>query len=185
MKKSLLIPLLLFLSSIIGFGQSNIRRVDFKNFTYSPYCSDTSAQIEPGTKPENFKVKNGEFKKTGGEFDLNFEIYGIIYGDITGDKKEEAVILTTCNTGGQAYFTEGFIYTLNHGKTSFLSRIAGGDRGKGGIFGVKIVKGLLIVERNEGTSDCCAERIITTKYGWNGTKLLKRDKAQSRKANTP
>ena len=98
-------------------AQADIRGVDFKNFLYQPSCTD----MEDGKKPENIKVKNGEFERSkemeGYTDRFYFEVRGIEYGDLTGDGKDEALILTNCNTGGTGQFTEGLIYTMKAGKT--------------------------------------------------------------------
>ena len=85
-------------------GDSNrIRQVDFYNFTYQPYCG--------GDKPdEPVQVKQGAFERSflGQEDFIKFQISEIIFGDLTGDKRNEAVVVTRCSTGGTATFSEGF-----------------------------------------------------------------------------
>ncbi len=91
-------------SSLIVFGfayvgvinaQSDIRKVDFKNFTYEPYCL--------GEDVQKIKVENGEFFKETEEDGYTDRFYfGVTvdgYGDVDGDGKDEAVISSICNTG--------------------------------------------------------------------------------------
>jgi hypothetical protein len=160
-----------------------IRKVDFKNFTYEPYCA--------GEETEKVTVKNGEYsretKEEGYTDRFYFEARDISYGDVDGDNKEDAIILSNCNTGGTGQFTEGFVYTVKTGKPTLLTRIEGGDRAYGGLRSAKMENGLLVVERNgEGESGgaCCPEFVVTTKYKWDG-KALKESGPESKKPFYP
>jgi hypothetical protein len=153
-----------------GDVDRSIRKVDFKNFTYEPYCA--------GDEATKITVKNGEYSKETKEADytdrLYFNVDAPTYGDINGDNSEEAIVLSVCNTGGTGQFSEGFVFTMKNGKPALLTRIGGGDRADGGIRSAKVENGLLMVERNdEGESGgaCCPEFSITTKYKWNGKDL--------------
>lgn len=149
-----------------------IRKVDFKNFTYQPYCVGSEDQTESVT------VKNGEFSEEKKVDDFTerfyFNIFSVVYGDVNGDKKEDAVILSVCNTGGTGNFTEGFIYEMKNGKPALLTRIPGGDRAYGGLREAKIENNLIIIESNdvgEMGGACCPEFIVTSKYRVKGSKL--------------
>ena len=153
-------------------GQSNIRSVDFKNFTFSAHCVEDS--------PKNYTVKNGEYsyeKQEDGYVDrLFFNVTHIAYGDLNGDKQDEAIVLTVCNTGGTGNFSEGFVFGLKAGKPTLLVRIPGGDRGYGGLRETRVENGLLLVESNdagENGASCCPEFIVTTKYRLAAGRLVK------------
>lgn len=151
---------------------NEIRKIDFKNFTYQPYC------VGEENEPEDVTVKNGEFSEEKKVDDFverfYFNIFSVVYGDVNGDKKEDAVILSVCNTGGTGNFTEGFVYELKNGKPSLLTRIPGGDRAYGGLREARVENGLLVIESNdvgEMGGACCPEFIITTKYRVRDDKL--------------
>lgn len=155
-----------------GGINKDIRKVDFKNFTYEPHCV--------GEEVTKVTVKNGEYSKETKEDDFTDRFYFNVetptYGDLNGDNSEEAIILSVCNTGGTGQFSEGFVYTLKNDKPVLLSRIEGGDRAYGGLRSAKAEYGFLEVERNDAGEDgaaCCAESYITTKYKWDGNKLAK------------
>ena len=161
--------LLLSLYSYVP-AQKDIHRVDFKNFTYEPFCASDEA--------EKVTVENGEFsreKQEDGYVDrFYFEVREVAYGDLTGDGSDEAVILSVCNTGGTGNFSEGFIYTIKGGKPALTGRIPGGDRAYGGLHTATVEKGLLVVENydpGEFGASCCPELIVTTTYKLAGTKL--------------
>src|SRR5258706_11104090 len=150
----------LALTGFIGVhAQVDIHKVDFRNFTYRPYCV--------GDEPHKMTVKNGESiedKQMDGYVDHTyFEIRGIKYGDLNADAKDEAIIITNCNTGGTGQFTEGFVYTIKAGKPILWARIPGGDRAYGGLRDARVENGLLVVESNdvgEESGACCPEFIV-------------------------
>lgn len=161
---------------VVGFvgvvAQSgDIRQIDLRNFTYEPFCA--------GDDVETVTVKDGEFfeeKQMEGYTDrFYFKIFDIAYGDLNGDKKDEAVVLSVCNTGGTGNFSEGYIYTMNAGRAARIARIMGGDRAYGGLRSAKVVGGFLMVERNdpgENGGACCPEFILTEKYKLEGERLV-------------
>jgi hypothetical protein len=162
--------LILFGLNLVSLAQTDIHKVNFKNFTYRPYCA--------GEEPEKITVKNGDFTKET-KYDeytehFYFNIFSINYGDLNGDGKDEAVILSACKTGGTGTFSEGFIYAVKAGKPILLTRIPGGDRAWGGLREAKVENGLLVVDRNDpelNQANCCSEYAQIIKYRLNGTKL--------------
>jgi hypothetical protein len=162
---------LLILSTVSVFAQRSVREVDFKNFTYAPYCV--------GETPENITVKNGEFseeKQEDGYVDrFYFRVYDAVFGDLNGDARDEAVIISVCNTGGTGNFSEGFIFGLPAGgKPVLLARIPGGDRAYGGLRTAIVDKGVLVVESNDAGElggACCPESIVRTRYKLAADKL--------------
>jgi hypothetical protein len=147
-----------------------IRKVDFKNFTYEPDCAPDDQK--------KINVKNSEYsyeKPAEGYTDrFYFNVFEISYGDLNKDNSEEAIILTTCNTGGTGNFTQGFIYTLKDGKPVLFASIPGGDRAYGGLRTARVENGQLVVESNdpgENGANCCPQVILTTRYDVSGGKL--------------
>lgn len=179
--KKIVLSLIVLTFAFVGVtnAQSDIRKVDFKNFTFEPNCI--------GEQPEKVTVKDGEFFKETEEdgytdrFFFGVDVDG--YGDIDGDGKDEAVISSICNTGGTGQFSEGFIYTIKNNKPFLLSRIEGGDRAFGGILEISIDNGIVTVDRNDAGEEggaCCAEFAVKTKYKWNGKKMVEFGKAERR-----
>jgi hypothetical protein len=163
MRNILVIAILVF-GFIPACAQNDIRAIDFNNFTYEPECTG-----EEG-KQEKITVKNSEFsseKKMEDYIDrFYFKVFHIAYGELTGDKAEEAIVLTTCNTGGTGYFTEGFVFSMKGEAPVLLTRIPGGDRADGGLRDAKIDGGLLSIEFSDPENNagaCCAEWAVTQK----------------------
>ena len=160
-------------------AQADIRKIDFKNFTYPVLCI--------GEKATNVTVKNGEFleeKQQEGYVDrFYYKIFDVTYGDVTGDQIDEAIILGVCNTGGTGNFSEGFIYSMKGTKLSLIARIPGGDRAYGGLRETRTENGKLVVESNDAGPEggsCCPQRILTNQYRVTGGKLIKIGKEMSR-----
>ncbi len=174
MKKLLILIGIVTLTNIAVYAQTDIHNVDFKNFTYQPSCTD----MEDSKKLENITVKDGKFVREKQEKDyvdrFYFDALEVTYGDMTGDGKDEAIILSNCNTGGTGQFTEGFIYTMKSGKPTLLARVPGGDRADGGLKSLKAVNGQLVVvayDPSANSGACCPEFTMTSTYSINGGNL--------------
>ncbi len=164
---------------MVAFAQSDVKKVDFNNFTYEASCA--------GEDVAKVTVKDGEFseeKQVDGYTDrFFFKSFNVTYGDLTGDKKDEAIVLTVCNTGGSGNFTEGFIYGIKSGKPELLARIPGGDRAYGGLREAYAENGVLTVESNdvgEMGGACCPEFVVTSRYKLSGDKLVEGGKSSRR-----
>jgi hypothetical protein len=168
MKKIFVLFGLMFAFAFSANAQSDIRKVDFRNFTYEIESLDGEAK-------EKVTVEDGHYSRDTEDEKYYFSVEDVVYGDLDGDGKEEAAVGIIVNTGGTGQFSSGLIYTMRGGKATLLTTFEGGDRAYGGIVGAKIVNQTLIVERNapgEFGAACCAEFIETTRYKWNGAKLV-------------
>ena len=186
MKKLICLSYLVLLAAFSISAQDTIRNVDFKNFTYdADYCG--------GENVVKITVKDGVFQKAVKDEDgfvdrMYYSIYGIEYGDINGDGKDEAVILSMCNTGGTGNFTEAYIYEIQNGKPIRIMLLSGGDRAFGGLRKAWIEDQILIVESNDAGpagGACCPEFIVTNKYRYEGKRLREIGKSTSREIYPP
>ncbi len=167
---------------------SNIRGVDFLNYTYqSTACADDLG-ISTAVK-----VKNGSFNR-----EQNFySVYDkkIIYGDINGDGNEDAVVKIAC--GSSAGTFRGFeikVYTFENGKAKLLAQTdyqnVEKDYKKTYADGfiilinesdVKIDKDHLIFQVFADGSNASPENITTFDYKLSGTKLVLNGKPQRKR----
>jgi hypothetical protein len=150
-------------------GARDIRRVDFRNFAFK--ASGESVRLHRG---------RGTYRENGDEtFSYTVERVSVVYGDLTGDGRDEAALTIRYNGGGTGAFSKGFVFTLRRGRPVLLVSFEGGDRADGGINEVRIRGGLLNVQRNEPeringvpAGLCCPMYWVTTRYRWDGARLL-------------
>ena len=144
---------------------ADIRSVDFKNFAYRPSCTNKLV-----------RVKEGKYEVHRPPERLLFRVVEVVYGDLTGDGRDEAVVTTYCDTGGSGGFSEGYVYTMRGRRAAMIVRLKGGDRALGGIHMVSVVNGTLVVARlapetPEGPA-CCPKYIETSTYQLKGRQLV-------------
>lgn len=204
MKRFTLCVVLILLFTVAGLAQSkkpvkkttqtksevtDIRRVDFLNFTYqSSLCSQDIRGIS-----KTVKVRKGNF-------DNNEVYYGvvenkIIYGDVTGDGREEAIVHIGCGELAANFgLSEIFIYTLQNGRVILLAELDDKDmerdynryHSNGTLWrivddGVRVINALLIIERFSEGSHASPEYIVTLNYRLNGTRLALSGKPNRKK----
>jgi hypothetical protein len=146
---------------------SPIRSVNFENFTYPEIGSRGKFTLKDGQEPTDSDPRS---------------LVDVIYGDVTGDGEEEALVVHSQSTGGSAipYFV--YVYTMNRGKPKLLWSFYAGERGDGGLRQVYGEGGGLVVELygrdrvvNGGTSVeednigvCCPKFYTRSRYEWRG-----------------
>ena len=154
---------------LAAVSAAGIRTVDFNNFTYPADLLNGSGArgtltLRNGTfafedKANYVKVECGHRK--------------VVYGDLTGDGQDEAVVTLWCSTGGTGFFTEAYVYAMQNGHAKLLTSLAGGDRGDQGIYRVSIANQQLMIVRGDVTEGvCCPDRFTETAYKWNGKSFV-------------
>ena len=167
------------LTSQPAFSQqprSNIRSVDFANFTF-PWTADL------GNPKKSFTLRNGELPATRNERgfidEMGVFLQGVKYGDVTGDGLEEAIVSLSIQTGGSAIPGIIYIYTLRKSRPLLLWFRTTGDRADGGLRDVYAESGRLVVELNSpvgSRGDCCPTHFTRTRYEWRGGRFRQRHK---------
>ncbi len=148
----------------------NIRRIDFKNFLYPPVMGDIYRKV---------RVINGEFSEENEIHKSWFKVGDVAFGDIDGDKTEEAIVSLFDWSGGSGIFSDVFVFKLKNGKPVRIDRFGVGDRAFGGVRGVKIKNGLVIIQRNDAGlrgGACCSQFITTEKFRWDGETFVQSGK---------
>ena len=115
---TLLLMLLLFTVCTPSQSKENTRQIDFKNFTYRLSCGSAD-------KETAVTVTNGEYSGLKGSIRdrVNLKITDVMFGDITGDSKDEAVVLYSCGSGASYVYIGGLIFTINKNKPALLAQI--------------------------------------------------------------
>ena len=159
------------IQSVRATGYGSIHEIDFRNFTYPARPSIGGR----GT----FTLRNGELLP---ERDANGFVIGmwlrllkVVYGDITGEGAEEAIVIHNWITGGSAAPHVVYIYTLDKRQPKFLWGTTTGDRADGGLKSAYVEGGNLVLETYspEGNhGDCCPVAYIKTRYQLHGKRML-------------
>lgn len=155
-----------------------IRDIDFTNFTYA-----TSFETK------TVKLANGKFED-GGSYDAGFPLFELfgkpVYGDLNGDKNQEAVVELKMSAPPSLRGFEVQAYTFQNGAAKLLARInadqALSDYKKyypktavlhyAGINPPKIQNGLVIVEALTEGSFACPKYTAVFKYKLSGGKFI-------------
>jgi len=173
---------------------SSIRSVDFENFSYPRLPTGKCSM-------KIVRVKNGKYeapedivpRKLPSKDCWSVDVGPIEYGDVTGDKLEEAMVVLYAELGGTESSSDVFIYTLKYRKPVLLWKFATGDRADGGLRKIYAENGDLVVElagkdkiigrdlyADDGTSngDCCPTVFTRTRYQWNNRHFRQKGEAE-------
>lgn len=187
--KSLTLAALLMIAAAHSAPPRSIRDIDFRNFYYPSLptgkCSTSSVRVRNGTygSMKNFSPR---IIPRGGCWTV--DVAPVEYGDVTGDGREEALVVLYAEVGGTESSNDVFIYTLKNAKPVLLWKFATGDRADGGLRRLYAEGGQLVVElagKNkviggdlyspDGTSTgaCCPTVFTRTKYRWSRGRFVK------------
>jgi hypothetical protein len=177
--------LLTLMISLVPAAQSSpartIRDIDFKNFIYSKLptgkCSRMSRVGVRDGKYGSIKDFSPRLAPRGGCWQVT--VGPVVYGDVTGDGREDAIVVLYAEMGGTESSNDVFIYTLRHDKPVLLWKFATGDRAEGGLIKTYAQNGNLIVELagenrfiggklygGDCTGACRPPFFTRTKYQW-------------------
>jgi len=163
---------------------SPIRAVDFSNFTFPARPVYTKS-----AKP--FTLKNGQY---GGRIlEAGFEAEPVslvdeVFGDVTGDGIEEALVVLTVSIRGSAIPYYVYLYSWDGMKPKLVWSFETGDRGDSGLRRVFSESGGLALELygknkfiggnlygGEGPA-CCPDSFTRSYYEWTGAVFRRADK---------
>lgn len=115
----------------------DLSKVDFANFTY-PWTDGL------GNPNKKFTLVNRELKETNDNVGL--DLYSVVYGDVTNDGVEEALVVLSVYTGGTAHPHVVYIYRTNNHLPHLLWGFNTGDRGDGGLRQIWSENGELVID---------------------------------------
>jgi hypothetical protein len=103
---------------------TDIRKVDFLNFTYpSTLCSQEYGSEGIG---KAVRVRDGELKNKNVYFAVASD--RIIYADLTGDGREDAIVPVDCGAITANFaLSEVYLYTIQKGSATLLAAISDKD----------------------------------------------------------
>jgi hypothetical protein len=143
---------------------ATIHSVDFRNFTYRVAgqrvrVHDGIAEVMDERDPETIALR----------------VHGVdvAYGDLLGDRGDEAAVTVRYGLGGTGSFSFVNVYALRRGRPVLVARLAGGDRSYGGVRSVNIGNKRLRIVRNHSSScNICTDAVVESLYRWNGNKFV-------------
>jgi hypothetical protein len=97
---------------------------------------------------------------------------GPFYGDLTGDRREEAAIVLRHGPVGSPDMAEARVYTLRNGRPALLASFTVADAVNCDLdHYIDVDDGMIRVERTHGTAGRCDHNEITH-HRWNGTAFM-------------
>ena len=173
---------LLFLGLLVGCGEfvqtgsavsasaktGTLMDVDWANFTYTATCYGQTLQ---------FQTQDGVTQKNG----IHLQVDKPVFGDITGDGKDEAVIPYACaaaDFGG----VRAFVYSGDAANPTLLGNLPQPSRSKGEAWGsidtIRIDGGKIYVSGkgySAAAPRCCPDLQIEMRYRWDGKQFVVAD----------
>ena len=179
-------------------AQAAVRSIDFHNFSY-PF--DAPAGREPFRKLGATVVVRDGVAYAGKSGDslsyLYFKVAEVLYGDLTGDGRDEAAVVAIYGSGsGNFYLTNVYFFTLRGGKPVLLAVLTE-DRVRRDYRGHYNHDGQVVFEALEGGREirsgefstrhladgahCCPASVAALRYrlGADGVELLGIEKRSS------
>ncbi len=175
MKDLFLAIFVVLISAFWANAQSDVHKVDFKNFTYEIPNSSVKITIE-----------DGQFLSKDQQSSLALD--EVVFGDVDGDGKDEAIVSTTYRTSNGGYANAG-VFSIKNDRPVMIANIKGGglDETSGVELHVRVENGTMIVDRRceispvkmvngifaleSDTSEIRNDQAMRTQYKWNGTAL--------------
>lgn len=139
--------------SVITASQAkSIRRIDFKNFPYpwiQPFGSPEKMEWLSASGSDEAKLVNMSWQEPSeNENDPPLQFRGLTFesvqfGDVTGDGKEEAIVVLRYDSGETRYWHYVYIYATKSDHIKLLGYFHTGERAYFGLYQVYVQGGSL------------------------------------------
>jgi hypothetical protein len=161
---------------------SEIRRVDFGNFTYG---SDCGKSYSNSGFPQEIHILAGAWKQGSGYDAVYFTADKAIYGDLAGDGKDEAVVRTSCGFEmNTQHHDEVFVFSMAVGRPVLVVRFSSADLNAPSpdfvwaITKVQVRDQKLAISYLAGGPRAQPAWDTTARFKWNGHRLVRLDVAR-------
>lgn len=160
----------------------SIRRMDFANYSY-PWrqANEWPSDLKwlSTSEPNHVTLVQGRWKEPleiPDDVDFTPPFAGltleeVMYGDLTGDGRDDAVVVVRYDSGGTQYHYFVYIYEGDLRTPKLLAYFRSGDRANQGLYRVSISKGLLVIDlfdSDKQQGDCCSSGFVSHRFRWNG-----------------
>ncbi len=175
-----LVSFLLTAPLMLTAAEPGIRGVDFKNFEYGRPVTPSGRsnwnwlQVTPTS---HVRLQNGDLTldPTDPPHSDYLRLSSVTYGDLDGDRQDEAAVDLYYKTGGTASWHYLYIFKAWNGTAVPIGVLKSGSRAYGGLADVKIRQGLLVLDFADGDrqeGDCCSRGIIRVSYRLQGGRFI-------------
>ena len=156
---------------------SQIRGIDFSNFSYQQFW---------GRRPIKLKEGKQEFEAEGCH--TEYKLKAVNYIDLTGDRKEDALVhiedFTACGSSGVSDYY--YIYATRNDRPHLLWRFGTGSEGVAGLKDFKLAGRALVFELfgryringkkfvavgEQAIGECCPNHYSRVRVSWNGKRF--------------
>jgi hypothetical protein len=161
--------------SAAALAGDNSHNDTFKNFEY-PFAVSKAwpdhLEWLDSTGTHRVMLVNGRWRDPDSGSDEPFRgltLESVQFGDVTGDGKQEAIVVLRFDTGGTQYSHYVYIYSLQEPRPRVLAYFHSGDRSASGLYRVYAQRGELVVELfdpEKRSGDCCSSRFIRRRFEW-------------------
>jgi hypothetical protein len=157
-------------SSVLVHAQKTIRQLDFKNFSYplsGHMLSHARLQWLDAAPGESIKVPT--FRLVNGKDVSGFGLQSVTYADVTGDGKEDAVVVVRYDSGSTQNTHYVYIYSMADGHPKLLAYCHTGGGTNLGLHKAYGEQGQLVIEmidRQNIPGDCCTSGFLRMRYKW-------------------
>jgi hypothetical protein len=167
--RSLIIGVMMLASAVFVQPQKTIRQVDFKNFNY-PLSSHllSHARLEwLDTSPGSIRERAIRF--VNGKDVSGFTLQSVTYADVTGDGKEDAVVVVRYDSGNTQNTHYVYIYSMadGHAKLQAFCHTGGGTNlGLHKAYGERGELVIELLDRQNLPGSCCTSGFVRMRYKW-------------------
>jgi hypothetical protein len=168
-------------------AQQSIHQVDFGHFVYplsgpllghhglvwlDPSRSQREIRLVAGSdlkKISSFVMDGKEYAQYEG-----FKLDSVKFADLTGDARDEAIVVLRYLTGGTQTSNYVYVYTFEDGHPKLLAYCHTGDRAYSGLYGVNGSGGTLVFELfdpDQAWGNCCSSGVIVRRFRWKGDRF--------------
>jgi hypothetical protein len=191
---------------------SEIGQFDFRNFTYPlprgwqhPEVKEITlgnGKVKPVAANVDEEMSNEAKAEAKAQRRIGMSYVTTRFMDVTGDGKDEAVVILKVETRGNAIPQLVYVYEWKDGAPSLIWNFRTGDRADGGLKDIRVENGLVTlelygqdrfvlgeVETGKITGDeeqlCCPTFFTRSNYKWNGNNFLLQPKRLTYKVADP
>jgi hypothetical protein len=168
--RSFLFGAVILASSLLVDAQKTIRQVDFRNFPY-PLSSHmlSHARLQWLDPSPGGNIKGPAIRLVNGKDVSGFTLQSVAYADVTGDGKEDAVVVVRYDGGGTQNTHYIYIYSMADGHPKLLAYCHTGGGTNLGLHKAYGEQGQLVIEmidRQNIPGDCCTSGFLRMRYKW-------------------